>query len=93
LEEIFSEISNRGIKIQMMENGARSFSMCVQCEEEKLLSLQASLKSRYKMRYNANVTLITIRHYRTEDLQKMESQTILLEQKNRTIARFVVQNA
>ncbi len=92
LEEIFSEISNRGIKIQMMENGARSFSMCVQCEEEKLLSLQNALKSRYKMRYNANVTLITIRHYHTEDLQKMEKQTVLLEQKNRTIARFVVQN-
>jgi aspartate kinase len=93
LEEIFSEISNRGIKIQMMENGARSFSMCVQCEEEKLLSLQAALKSRYKMRYNANVTLITIRHYRAADLQKMEIISVLLEQKNRTIARFVVQNA
>jgi aspartate kinase len=93
LEEIFSEISNRGIKIQMMENGARSFSMCVQCEEEKLLSLQAALKSRYKMRYNANVTLITIRHYRAADLQKMENLSVLLEQKNRTIARFVVQNA
>ncbi len=92
LQEIFSALNDRGIKIQMMENGARSFSMCLQCEEHKLLDLQDFLKEKYNLRYNAPVKLITLRHYQPEDLKKWESESILMEQKNRTTARFVIQN-
>ncbi|MEN9949233.1 MAG: hypothetical protein RL106_2056, partial [Bacteroidota bacterium] len=38
------------------------------------------------------VKLITLRHYQPEDLKKWESESILMEQKNRTTARFVIQN-
>ena len=92
LQEIFSALNDRGIKIQMMENGARSFSMCVHCEEHKLAELKNSLKARYYLRYNHPVKLVTLRHYQNDDLKNWESQTILMEQKNRTTARFVIQN-
>ncbi len=92
LQEIFSALNDRGIKIQMMENGARSFSMCVHCEEHKLAELKDSLKARYNLRYNHPVKLVTLRHYQNDDLKNWESQTILMEQKNRTTARFVIQN-
>ncbi len=92
LQEIFSALNDRGIKIQMMENGARSFSMCLQCEEHKLLDLQHFLKEKYNLRYNTPVKLVTLRHYQPEDLKKWESEGILMEQKNRTTARFVIQN-
>ncbi len=91
LQEIFSALNDRGIKIQMMENSARSFSMCLQCEEHKLLDLQNSLKDKYIMRYNLPVQLVTLRHFQLDDLKKWESKNILMEQKNRTTARFVIQ--
>lgn len=92
LQEIFSAANDRGIKIQMMENGARSFSMCLQCEEHKLLDMQEALKGKYNLRYNTPVKLVTLRHYKAEDLKQWESGTVLMEQKNRTTARFVIQN-
>jgi hypothetical protein len=66
--------------------------MCLQCEEHKLLDLQDCLKEKYNLRYNAPVKLVTLRHYQPEDLKKWESESILMEQKNRTTARFVIQN-
>jgi aspartate kinase len=88
--EIFQELNQIGIKVQLMENSALSFSLCVQAEKDKLDALCDKLKSRYILKFNYPVTLVTLRHYQERDLKKWEGESILLEQKNRTTVRWVL---
>ncbi len=89
--EIFNHLHQLGIKVQMMENSALSFTMCIQCESHKLLAFKMILEGKYNVRYNEGVKLLTIRHYQTRDLERMESTKVLMEQKNRTTVRWVIQ--
>jgi aspartate kinase len=89
--EIFNQLHLLGIKVQMMENSALSFTMCIQCEPHKLNALITSLEHKYTIRYNEGVKLLTIRHYQTSDLLRMAQQSVLMEQKNRTTVRWVIQ--
>ena len=73
-----------------MENSALSFTVCVD-ESELLISLIASLKKRFLVRYNENLELVTIRHYTQMIIDKvLNNKQVLLEQKSRETARFVV---
>ncbi len=89
--EIFNHLHQLGIKVQMMENSALSFTMCIQCEHHKLLALTDVLEMKYNVRYNEGVKLLTVRHYQPRDLERMDKNKILMEQKNRTTVRWVVQ--
>jgi len=89
--EIFNQLHQLGIKVQMMENSALSFTMCIQCEHHKLIALNDVLEVKYNVRYNEGVTLLTIRHYQPGDLEKMDTNKVLMEQKNRTTVRWVIQ--
>ena len=88
--EIFQELIRIGIKVQLMENSALSFSLCIQSEKDKLDELCDKLKSRYVIKYNFPVTLVTLRHYQEKDLHQWEKEPILLEQKNRTTMRWIL---
>jgi len=87
--EIFHHLIHIGIKVQLMENSALSFSLCVQAEKEKLDELYQVLQTKYHIKYNHPVTLVTLRHYEEADLIKW-NQPVLLEQKNRSTVRWVM---
>lgn len=92
LTEIFKKFVNHGISIHLMQNSAISFSICV----DSLPALHALIKelgSNYKVSYNERVSLLTVRHY-TEDVlaDLLTNKEVLLEQKSRTTARFVIKD-
>ena len=93
LSHIFSEISKYGIKIHLMQNSAINFSICVDANPVNLPLLINALKEQYKVRYNDKVDLLTIRHY-TKKIEKrlLKNKEVLLEQKTRFTARFVIRN-
>jgi aspartate kinase len=93
LSHIFSEISKYGIKVHLMQNSAINFSICVDTNPVKLPLLINSLKEHFKVRYNEAVELLTIRHY-TKRIEKklLKNKEVLLEQKTRFTARFVIRN-
>ncbi len=91
LREIFEEISRIGIRISLMENSAISFSIVTDKDSYKLDQLFESMKSRYQVKYNENLTLITIRHWDEKTLGMLTTgKEILLEQKSRQTIRLVV---
>jgi aspartate kinase len=50
------------------------------------------LKEKFRVKFNENVELWTIRHYSAEVIQKTtEGRTILMEQRNRETAQFVME--
>ena len=90
LSSIFNLFSNHKVKINLMQNSAISFSICID-NSDKLNGLIKELKNEFNVLYNENVQLYTIRHYNQETLDKLiEGKTLLLEQKSRHTVQLVV---
>ncbi|TVQ90890.1 MAG: aspartate kinase [Bacteroidetes bacterium] len=91
LSRIFSEFARAGIKINLMQNSALSFSVCFDEDKIKTPVLLKNLEKIYNLKYNKGVELITVRHYEKVNLSELlEGKEILMEQKNRTTFQWVV---
>lgn len=88
---IFKVIANLGIKVNLIQNSALSFSICIKNDKRKIPNLIAELNKEYKVLFNENVTLFTVRHYDEPTIKKVIGDSkILLEQRTRNTARFVL---
>lgn len=93
LSHIFGLFSDNGVKINLMQNSAISFSVCVDFDNQKTLPLIEELRNEYKVLYNENLELVTIRHYDDETIKRVtENKQIIVEQKSRNTARFVMKD-
>lgn len=91
LSHIFGLFSSFGVRIHLMQNSAISFSVCVDNNPQKLTNLMTALGEKYKVKYNENVELLTIRHYDEETIAKTTiGKEILLIQKSRNSVRMVM---
>lgn len=90
LRDIFALFSQNNVHINMMQNSALSFSVVIDFDEEKLPKLIKALQTQYKTKYNDGCQLVTIRHYTDEIISKIIKGEILVTQKSRYTARFVV---
>lgn len=91
LSEIFGILSANKLKINVMQSTALSFSVCLDDHEEHVHAAIEKLSAHYKVKYNDNIELITIRHYSPETIDKVvQNRKIYLEQKNRTTLQMVV---
>ncbi|MDR1758463.1 MAG: aspartate kinase [Bacteroidales bacterium] len=91
LSAIFSILSNYNLKINMMQNTALSFSVCVDHVPEQVLPVLVSLKESYRVKYNTNVELATIRHYTEDILDRVAfNRVVLMEQRSRSTVQLVM---
>lgn len=91
LETIFGVFARNGIKINMMQNSAISFSVCIDKDERKLEHLLKILKNDFTIKYNDNLELITIRHYDKNSIDEvLKNKVVLLEQTSRSTIQMVV---
>ncbi|MEE4257128.1 MAG: aspartate kinase [Bacteroidales bacterium] len=90
LHQIFGFFVRHRCGINLMQNSAISFSVCLD-DNERLEGLIADLQHDFKVKYNKGLRLVTIRHYDQGTIDKLTSgKDILLEQKSRTTAQFVI---
>jgi aspartate kinase len=91
LSGIFSAFAQMGVKINLMQNSAISFSVCVDDDEHKTPRLIDWLKKSYWVRYNQGVQLYTIRYYYPSTIDTLsQGREILLEQRSRNTAQLVM---
>ncbi len=91
LSEIFELLAELGIHLSLMENSAISFSFCIDRDDYKLNQLHERLRKGYQVRYNTDLTLITIRHYNESIIQQLlQNRELLLEQRSRNTVRMIV---
>lgn len=91
LRDIFEALHEIKIKVNMMQNSAISFSICINEDPEKLERLKSILSKDYEFRYNTSLQLMTIRHYNDAIIKQLtEGREILLEQRSRHTTRFVM---
>lgn len=94
LSSIFSCFAQLGVKMNLMQNSAISFSVCVDDDPVKTPRLIEKLKQEYWVRYNAGLQLYTIRYYYPSTIDTLSlGREVLLEQRSRTTAQLVMKEA
>lgn len=91
LSYIFSIFAKADSKINLMQNSAISFTVCLDFDEHNFSLLITELQREYRITFNTGLELITIRHYDPETISKiLKNKKVLLEQRSRVTAQFVV---
>ncbi|SHE37299.1 aspartate kinase [Arenibacter palladensis] len=92
ISELFKLLHDHQMKVDLIQNSAISFSVCVDNKFDKLDELLNLLKSRFKVVHHEGVSLYTIRHFNTEALTSLQNgKEILLEQRGKETVQLVVQ--
>jgi aspartate kinase len=90
LSTIFGLFAFFGVKINLMQSSAISFSICAD-SKENIKALIEELQTEFYVKYNADVELFTIRHYDRNSIDRItKNKTVILEQKNRKTAQYVI---
>lgn len=91
LSELFGLFAASQVKINMMQTSALSFTACIDLSAGRFDKLLQSIKEAFKVRYNDNLTLVTLRHYTDDSVVELTAgKTVLLKQTNRNTAQIVV---
>ena len=90
ISQIFGLFHKYQIKVGLIQNSAISFSVCLEDKFAHLDELLIKLKAKYRVTYNTNVSLFTIRHFTNEAIMTLEKdKDILLKQITRETYQMV----
>jgi aspartate kinase len=91
LSKIFALLYKHRVKVNLVQNSAISFTVCVDEEKQYLPAAIEELKNDFKVRYNNNLELVTIRHYTPQAIDsEISGRQVYLQQRTRSTARFVM---
>ena len=90
ISEIFGLLHKYKMKVSLIQNSAISFSVCVDDKFGNFNELKNILSKKFKVSYNENVSLYTIRHF-DENAAKMveKNKNVLLKQVSRETMQIV----
>lgn len=91
LSLIFHALTDLGLRANVMQNSAITFSFCLDFREQKVMTLIHRLQDHFEVYYNTGLTLITIKNYdeRTFDTYR-KHKGVLLEQSSRSTLQVLV---
>ena len=79
------------MKVELIQNSAISFSVCIDNKYDTLEPLLAKLRSTFKVSWNENVILYTIRHADAKQVKALlKDKELLLKQESRGTVQLVV---
>lgn len=91
ISELFKMFHEYKMKVDLIQNSAISFSVCVDNKFGRLDELLNNLKSRFKVTYQENVSLYTIRHFDAKAIESLlNGYEVLLEQRGKKTVQFVI---
>ena len=90
ISEIFALFHQFKMKVSLIQNSAISFSVCMEDKFGKFNDLKVILSKKFKVAYNENVSLYTIRHFTKEAAEMVEKdKVVLLKQISRETMQVV----
>lgn len=92
ISEIFALLHQFKMRVEMIQNSAISFSICIFNKYGKLESLVNALNAKFNVKVTDQVALYTIRHFDKPAINFIKNKVgiILLEQRTTDTAQFVV---
>ncbi len=90
ISEIFGLLHRYNMKVSLIQNSAISFSICVEDKFNHFDELKNTLSKKFKVSYNENVSLYTIRHFDEKAAEMVEhDKEVLLKQISRETMQIV----
>jgi aspartate kinase len=90
ISEIFGLLHKYKIKVSLIQNSAISFSVCVEDKYNNFHELVKVLSKKFKVTYNENVSLYTVRHFDEKAMKMVEKdKNVLLRQMSRETLQVV----
>jgi aspartate kinase len=91
ISDLFKMLHDHKMKVDLIQNSAISFSVCVDNKFGRLQELLNLLKSRFNVVCHEGVSLYTIRHFNSDAITSMQNgKEILLEQRANETVQLVV---
>lgn len=90
ISEIFTLLATYKMKVDVIQNSAISFSVCVENVFNNLEALLLHLKAKFKVTCHPNVNLYTIRHFNENVIKDLElNKKVLLKQQFQETVQIV----
>ncbi|MFY7811868.1 MAG: aspartate kinase [Flavobacterium sp.] len=81
ISEIFALLHQLKLKVNLIQNSAISFSLCLEDKYHKFENLKKELSNKYLIQTSENVSLYTVRHFTDSAIKTVESnKEILIKQ-------------
>jgi aspartate kinase len=91
ISAVFKLLHKYKMRVELIQNSAISFSVCVDNKFNNLEVLLGKLRETFKVKWNEGVTLYTIRHSKpVEILAISKGKTVLLKQESRNTVQLVI---
>lgn len=83
MSQIFSILAKNRVGVNLMQNSAISFSICVDNDKHKIPQLIEDLKVSFEVLCDEGLSLFTLRHYTKESVEQfLHDKNLILEQKS-----------
>jgi aspartate kinase len=93
LEKIFRCFAGYGLKINLMQNSAVSFDVCVNNDRSRIPAVLADLEKDFRVSSTTGLELITIRYYDEDTISRvLVNKDLLLTQRTRSTIQMVVKD-
>lgn len=90
ISEVFALFHQYKVKVNLIQNTAISFSVCIEDKFNNFEELRKILAKKFKVSYNENVSLYTIRHFDEKSKDIVETnKTVLLKQISRETLQII----
>ena len=94
ISEIFASLHQFKMKVSLIQNSAISFSVCIEDKFGNFNELKTILSKKFKVAYNENVSLYTIRHFNEKAAEMVaENKVVLLKQVSRETMQIVTKES
>ena len=91
ISDLFKLLHHHKMKVDLIQNSAISFSVCVDNKFGNLEPLLAKLKEKFKVVHHEGVSLYTIRHFNSGAINSLQNgREVLLEQRGKETVQLVV---
>ena len=93
LELIYGTLYKYGVKINLQQNSAVSFQVCVSNNKRKIRELVDELEESFKVSYETGLELVTIRYFDQGTIDRvMINKALVLEQRGVQNIQLVVRD-
>ncbi|MCF6347102.1 MAG: aspartate kinase [Flavobacteriaceae bacterium] len=92
ISEIFELLHQHKMKVNLIQNSAISFSVCMDDKYNNFDELLNKLRNKFNINFDKNTSLYTIRHFDENAIKKIEKNNkILLKQMSKETVQIVIQ--
>ena len=93
ISDVFTLLDTYKMKVSLIQNSAISFSVVIDDPYHNLDSLLTSLRAAFRVSWNEDVTLYTIRHASSKDVKSLiQNKKVLLKQESRETIQVVIKD-